>query len=271
MRLSLLLLALAVATAGPALASEAETPHTPLSREQKVLVTNVTAASLIAVWGIRTWDYGQYEAHFTSEDWFDAETKHGGADKVGHYYVNFALTDIFAGWYESWGYARDRAASNAMLSAIALTGFMEWGDAYSYYGFSYQDFAMNVLGSVTAWFLYTRPALRDKFDLRVEYIPTGDTADVFTDYEGLKYLAALRASGFEQLRASPLRFFELHVGAYARGYETSNAVERRYAYVGLGVDLSYLLEQGGLHKTAKPFRYLQVPYTDVKAVNRLSR
>lgn len=241
-----------------------------MSRERKVFVTNVAAASLIALWGINTWDYGQYESHFTSEDWFDADTKHGGADKVGHYYVNFTLTDILANGYESWGYSRDQAAFNAMLSSIGLTGFMEWGDSYSYYGFSYQDFTMNVLGSVTAWFLYTRPQWRDKIDLRVEYTPTGDTMDVFTDYEGLKYLLALRGGGFDDLRATPWRYLELHVGAYARGYETTGATERQYAYVGVGIDLSRLLERGGLPKAARPFRYLQLPYTDAKAVRRLN-
>jgi hypothetical protein len=122
---------------------------------------------------------------------------------------------------------------------------------------------------MTAWFLYTRPALREKIDFRVEYIPTGDTADVFTDYEGLKYLAALRASGFEAMRTSPWRYVELHVGAYARGYETKDALERRYAYVGLGIDLSHWLDQIGWHRTARPLRYLQLPLTDVKAVSRI--
>lgn len=266
MRVPVVLLLLVLVGAGAARAGSDEA----WSREQKVFATNATAATLIALWGYNTWDYGQYESHYTSEAWFEADTKHGGADKVGHFWVNFTLADVLANVYQSWGYSSDDAAFNATLSAVGLTAFMEWGDSFSYYGFSYQDFTMNVLGGISSWWLYTHPRWREKIDLRVEYIPTGDTGDVFTDYEGLKYLAAIRASGFDATRTTPWRYFEFHIGAYARGYETRGAVERQYAYVGIGVDLAHLFERHGMPKTSRVLRYLKVPGTDVKAVRRVS-
>ena len=55
------------------------------SKEEKVLVTNVVMASVIAT----QWEYGTEDLHTGSEGWFGKETSNGGSDKLGHFYTNY--------------------------------------------------------------------------------------------------------------------------------------------------------------------------------------
>jgi len=52
-----------------------------LTKEDKLLYTNLGGVLAITVWGVANWDYGERSAHADSEGWFGANTKTGGADK----------------------------------------------------------------------------------------------------------------------------------------------------------------------------------------------
>ena len=102
------------------------------------------------------------------------------------------------------------------------------------------------------WF--PSPALRD-----------GDETDVFTDYSGQKYLLAVKPDGFLKTGDPLLKAIEFQVGYYTRGYSSGDeeyfSGQHRYGYIGIGLNVTYLLDRLTGHRAAGVFDYYQVPYT----------
>lgn len=241
------------------------------SREDKRFAVNLAGAAFITGWGIANWEYFQHSPHAGSEDWFGEGTKEGGADKWGHFYTTYALGHGLAYLYEHWGYGKREAAWHGAWSSFGLMGLMELGDSFSEYGFSYEDMVMNALGAYTGYLLKTRPELARKIDIRVELQPELDKTDVFTDYDNLKYLIALKLDGFERLNRGPLRYLELQLGYYARNYSHPDPERHeRTLYIALGLNLSRILRDLSYPRAGRVFNYLQVPGTYVEHGNDLN-
>ncbi|MDH5547590.1 MAG: YfiM family protein [Gammaproteobacteria bacterium] len=235
------------------------------SKQQKLITTNIVANTFIGVWGLSVWDYGVRDMHFTNESWFQANTLHGGADKIGHTYATFGLGHMFAWYFERWGYTQKEAAAYGALTSLGMHSFMEFGDSFSWFGFSYQDFSMNVLGAYLAYYLYQHPQRNRYLDLRVEYIPSGTTYDVFTDYQGLKYLAALKLEAFPWIRSPVLRYLELHTGYFVRGYEKVKEAKQRHVYVAVALNVGRMFRRQGVKRMDWFLRYFQVPFAYLPA------
>lgn len=241
-----------------------------LSKGQKVLLTNAAIGATIAVWGVTQWEYGTESLHMGSEGWFGRETSNGGSDKLGHFYTNYVITRLLTPLYEKWGYDNAWASGYAALTSVfASVVVMEVGDATSpEHGFSNEDFIADMVGSLVGYYWARYPAVAEKIDFRVEYLPDFSQkiqSDFTTDYEHMKHLMALKFSGFEALRNTPLQYFELHAGYYSRNFDhDSLPIEgrERYVYGAIGINLSHLLEPlaGGYSQI---FNYFQVPFTYV--------
>jgi len=243
---------------------------TPLTEEEmytRVLYTNLVGAAVVTAWGVAFWDYFTIDPVIGDEGWFQEDTKYGGADKFGHMYSTYLWSLGFASLYEYWGMEEEESMIYGPLTSWLFQGIMEVGDSFSdSQGFSYEDMVMNTLG---AGFYYLRekyPSLKSKLDLRLEYVPDfqGD-ADIFTQYNSMKYLFALKFSGFESMESNFLRYGELHLGYYTRGYQNNKAYDQkeRVVYVGIGINVSEVLASMGWLKTSKIFNYYQLPYTYV--------
>lgn len=243
-----------------------------LPKEKKLIYTNVALAGAVTAWGIAFWDYGDHSPYADSEQWFGRNTKQGGMDKLGHAYLSYVFTHGFASLYEHWGYEPEEAAGYGALSALGVQTFMELGDSISRYGLSYEDLIMNVVGTGFGYLSLRYPEISRKLDFRVEFTPAFNKADVFTDYEHQRYLFALKLDGFEALERSPLRYLELHLGYYARGYsDPPPALTERNVYIGVGINLSRIFREQGWTKTATVLRYVQPPYTSLRLSHDLNR
>ena len=267
------LVALCLALAPDARAGDLLEQWRLLPKEDKVLYSNLAAFGGIAAWGVLKWDYFQSAPKADSEGWFGRDTDHGGADKLGHLWVAYTASHALGALYRHWGYDEREAGRLGALSALGLTTAMEVGDSMSdKYGFSYEDALMNAAGAGLGYLLWSQPALARWIDLRAEWRPDLGASDPFTDYENLKYLAALKLEAVEGLRTSPLRFVEIHAGYYTRGYDEPRAGgPERNLYVGVGLNLSQLLREAGHPKVGRVFNYLQVPYTSVSARKDLNK
>ena len=169
-----------------------------LTRKEKVMWSNAAGFAAVTAWGVANWDYFDRSPHATSEGWFSRTTKEGGADKLGHFYLSHTLSHILASTYKNWGYSGKESALYGALSSFGIMSWMEFGDSFSDYGFSHEDFIMNALGSLAGFYLYTHPDLSRKIDFRFEYVPRFDSVDFFTDYDNSKFLMAVKLDGFEQ-------------------------------------------------------------------------
>jgi hypothetical protein len=248
-------------------------------REKKVIALNVAAITTTLAVGAAEWDYYSSSFDFQDEGWFDPDTKYGGADKLGHAYSAYALTSVYNSIYKNWGYSDEKAIFGGALSSWSLTTLIEIGDGFSQnYGFSWQDETMNTFGVGLAYLRHRYPSLNEKFDFRIEYFPSpafrhGDTMDPFTDYSGQKYLIALKPDGILKTDNSLLKAVELHFGYYSRGYLQEDkpyfGSKNRYTYFGVGVNITYLLEQLTGHRARGIFDYVQVPFTYIASSSRL--
>lgn len=54
-----------------------------ISKEKKLIYTNVVGLSAITLWGVVNWDYFETEMNKKNEGWFSENTKYGGSDKLG--------------------------------------------------------------------------------------------------------------------------------------------------------------------------------------------
>lgn len=232
--------------------------------DDRITATRLGGVAFITAWGLAKWDYGDQTLHLQRERWFQQDTREGGADKAGHFYTSHVLTHALGGLYEHWGLERDRAAREAALTSLLITTYMEVGDGFSRYGISPEDQVMNLAGTWLGYQLYRDETWGKRLDVRMEYRFNGETGDPLTDYEHARHLLALKFDGFAALADTPLRFFELQAGYFARGYNDGNP-NRRFSYLGLGLNFSHLAGRLGWNKAATVLHYYQPPDVTARA------
>jgi len=240
-------------------------------RTTKTIQLNVVSSAIVLTWGVLQWDYFQQSPKAESEEWFGRNTDDGGADKLGHMYITYALTHLWDHLYRNLGSSPEGAARMGALSSLGVTGLMELGDSFSNYGFSYEDMLMNLAGSALGYLMLNNDELARKIDFRVEYSLSNKNdfeSDVVTDYQHLKYLFALKADGFESINNRYLKYLELHLGYYSRGYNdwSEGALDERERtiYAGIGINVGKLIAP--LWKN-RIFEYVQIPHTYVPIEN----
>ncbi len=233
------------------------------SKEQKVLMTNLGGIAAVTAWGIANWDYFENDPKKGSEGWFSKDSYEGGADKCAHFYFSYTLSHALSGTFDYWSYSSEKAALLGSLSSFGIMSYMELGDSFSNYGFSHEDFLMNLFGCTAGYLLYVNPNLSKKIDFRIEYIPTFDQGDFVSDYDNMKFLMAVKLDGFKSIKNTYAKYLELHLGYYARGYPDDINKERNI-YLGIGISLSKIFNNFSMKKTAKVFNYYQLPYTYIR-------
>ncbi len=199
--------------------------------------------------GFTKWNWGQDDFHFTNEGFFGTDTKYLGIDKLGHAYGTYIYSDILTQRIAQKTDNRAGAAVTGSIMGLAIQFGVEVGDGFSPdQGFSPQDMMFNTMGAGFSLLRNAVPGLADKLDFRYEYWKSEFSPfDPSADYSGQKYLLALKLSGFEAFEDSPLRFFELHAGYFARGVGDSTigngVARRREPYVGVGFNLQQLIKE----------------------------
>jgi len=241
------------------------------SREQKATALNLGIVGAVSAWGFTMWDWGDSGFEARSEGWFGKDTRHGGADKVGHAYTGAVVTALAATLYRRWGYDEASAAQLGAFSSLLFTTAVELGDGFSAeHKFSWEDQVSNMLGVGLEYMRLSNPALRERVHFRWEYFPSpavrrGEHYDITTDYSGSRWVLAfpLRAWGFEN---SAAKWIELQVGYGTRGFarrdERHFDEARRYPFVGVGIHIPLALESLGASRgTQRVFEYIQIPGT----------
>jgi hypothetical protein len=249
-----------------------------------------------AIVGFKDWDWGNTSGFQTIEEgWFSKNTRHGGMDKIGHSFSTYVIADLLTDRIRANASNPMGAPITAALVAFSIMGLAETMDGFTgRHRFSREDIVANGVGALFSVFRNTIPGLREKLDWRFMYTPasyerpgiTGENG-ILPPYERQRYIMALKGSGFETLKDTPLRYAELHVGFDARGFEEKERelgypIERSF-YVGVGLNLNEVLFGTGPNPNFARYRdtlpgwaarktleYVQVPYTSVYARSRFS-
>ena len=241
------------------------------SRGTKVVALNAGTVATIATCGFIGWDYGSHSFRTANEGWFDPDTHYGGADKLGHVFTCYALATVYNRIYKDWGYSSNDAILLGAASSWLTMSVIEIGDGFSKSeGYCWQDEVMNTVGVGAAYLRHRFPAIRERVDFRWEWFPSpaarsGERFDILTDYSGQKYLLAFKLDGWLRTGSPILKALEVQVGYYTRGYVSGDDDyfngQHRYGYVGIGLNMTYLLERLTGHRVWGVFDYYQMPYT----------
>ncbi len=235
-----------------------------MSKEKKALYLNLVASAGVLTHGVLVWDSSPTNTpKARSEGWFGADTSYGGADKLGHFYTGYLVGDLFNHAYEAWGFDRHGSGVLSFLSSAVFTSLIEVADAFSDYGLSYEDIIADISGAAAGYVLHRYPWLSDKIDLRLEYKPRG-TFVSSTDYDHMKYLVVLKAEGFDWIKNEQLKFVELHLGYYTRGFVNNEPSRERTLYLGIGFNLSRFFRNKN-KPLSMLFSYYQMPYSYLEA------
>lgn len=247
-----------------------ERPARAWSKETKLTLLNTAVIGGIMGYGLIYWHYGETSPQFVDEGWFEHDSIHGGADKLGHAISTYYAVMAYSWLYDRWGFETSKSSLYGALSAWSTFFMIEVGDAFSRHGFSVEDLVADTCGALTGYLRRVFPGFRDRVDFRVEYWPSygarkGEDIDLASDYSGYKYIVALKGDGFDLLSSTWLQYFELQAGYYTRGYQSQDEDHYgdpyRVAYGAIAVNLSHIFEKHNWNKTAAFLHYYQVPYT----------
>ncbi len=200
-----------------------------------------------AIIGITHWGWGNDGFHFHSEGWFGKHTGSGGIDKLGHAFTSALISDFLTDRIRMASSRPEGAAITAGLLSFGVMSAIEVFDGYaSDHGFSYEDMIVDTAGILFSVARNAIPGLREKIDFRQEYFPQAVDHGFhpFLAYEGKRFLLALKLSGFDAFRDTPLRYVEIQAGYYARGFSTAarraGVRKRRVPFIGIGINLNEL-------------------------------
>lgn len=253
-------------------------PAIPVDDEESVrrrTWTIVAANSIgVALYGKSKWWGDGFRSNFSTsnEGWFGQRTYSGGADKLGHFFMNYASARVFSRVFEWAGNDPERARHTAAWMTLATFTAVEVLDGYSRkWRFSKEDVVMNLAGVGAALLFEHQRALDDAVDLRFLYQPSrenGKGADPFGDYSGQTYLLVLKADAFPGWRSHPvLRYLELAAGYGTRGYATSvPGNESRHVFIGVSLNMSRVLDDTVYRRSTEEAQSRQVARTFLELV-----
>ncbi|MHB8581260.1 MAG: DUF2279 domain-containing protein [Ignavibacteriaceae bacterium] len=142
------------------------------------------------VWGYDVqnnlwWKGDKSNFHFVwKQDWVYTL----GADKFGHFYFTYLVSNIYSQAFEWTGIDETKSTWYASSFALAYETFVEVRDGFSkQWGFSWGDFTSDFLGASYPLLQHQFPALKN-FNFKISFYPSnrykaGSNRVIFDDYE----------------------------------------------------------------------------------------
>lgn len=211
---------------------------------------------------------------FQDEGLFGKDTGTLGVDKLAHAYNTYLISEIL---YMRMERKTGGGTPSAVTAAVLGSGLQIYAELFDAFhagsGFSVGDVAFNMGGAAFSVLRNSVPGVKSKLDFRIMIVPNDDfyTPRGKKHFEQQHFLFALKLSGFEKLRNSPLRFLELHAGYRAKDFtipdRLAGITPQRLPFLGVGFNFSELFfnkRKGWLSKAARTgLQYYQIPYTAV--------
>jgi hypothetical protein len=226
--------------------------------------------------------YGWVPWNTTDEGWFGRDTYTGGSDKASHFIISSGVSRLAYETYTSLGHSPDQSFKLAIATAFTSGLMVEVMDAFSVYGFSFQDLTVDALG-VTAGALINRYGLEDMLGLRIGLSDTtipawaiGDSVPTLgQSYNNEIYAADLKFAGLiRRMKGDPgfSRFFLTSFVFFTRGFGYDPPLPSRYQEIGfeLGINFREILKCLNVPETTwwgtglyAFFDFFRVPFTQV--------
>lgn len=218
--------------------------------------------ALITYTGFKDWKWGSASFRFNSEGWFSMDTGSGGLDKLGHAYGAYMTGELLY-WRLSMQHGgRPVTSLYPAVFGTLLYQYIEFFDGFSVdHGYAYEDVIMNEVGVTLSLLRHASPRFARLFDYRLFYYPSGGSSfRPMIDYEGQKFVGALKLAGIPGVERTPLRYVELLGGYYTRGFPryAHADVKSQHVFVGIGLSLSDLIFRPLAEARGEPFRFVDL-------------
>ncbi|MGE5277949.1 MAG: DUF2279 domain-containing protein [Acidobacteriota bacterium] len=254
----------------------AAAPKTPNRTLTVLLTAGVLAGSAVSSLGV---GHEREAFHFGNEEWFGSDTYAGGADKASHFVFYNGLSRELGVTLANMGHDRKKATTLAFATATAAGLLVEVGDAFTVFGFAWEDLVMDTLGAGSAAVI-TRYGLDDTVGFRFGKVTAEQppvccrTPGVGKDYSEEIYTADLKLAGFARrlsLRPGPARFLLLSMTYGTKGYRYSlPEFRQRNIGIELGLNFPEILSAVGVPERTWWgralyffFNFFRIPFTQV--------
>lgn len=212
---------------------------------------------------------------FQDEGFFGRNTNNLGLDKLAHSYNTYVFSELL---YHRIARKAGPGFDSALPAATLAIGVQLLGEVtdglHRGSGFSVNDLSFNVLGGGFSVLRNSVPGLKKKLDFRLSVVPNDEfyTRKGKKHYEQERFLFAVKLAGFQGLERSPLRFLELHLGYYGKGFlnedRAAGVIPQRKVFAGAGINFGELFFKNS-HSTVgaaarSVVQYFQLPYTTLK-------
>jgi hypothetical protein len=238
------------------------------------------------------WWHGTPTTPFQTEwdGFFGVDTYGGGADKLGHLYMNLMLSRATTGMLRYGRFDPIPASiAGATLSWLSYL-LVELRDGSHEFEFSWGDILANSIGTALGLVLTHAPEVDRFFSFRMMYWPSDEFLDSPSlnfneDYSGQTFLLAFHMAGFGD-QVGFFRYMDFVVGFNADHYlpdpRRDDRPERQHLYFGFALNLQEVLNRGlfdrprerdnRAQEAARGFfadwaaEHIQVPYTAVPLI-----
>lgn len=169
-----------------------------------------------------------------------------GADKFGHFFGGYAITQIFTSAFDAANFEQDQIYLYSALFTIAFQTYIEIEDGFSpEWGFSPGDAIANVLGASYRYMQYRIPYLNN-IKPKISYYPSDEFRDgkikgdnITDDYSGQKFWLSFKLSKIIPNFADYWpEWLMLAAGHGIRDYKSDN-IHREF-YLALDIDIDEL-------------------------------
>lgn len=156
--------------------------------ERLSLIAGITSGAFIYGYAVQNnlwWKGDNSNFHFVwKHEWVYAL----GEDKYGHFFFPYLVTNIYSQALEWAGFDEEKSLWYSSSFALAYETFVEIRDGFSkQWGFSWEDFSADFLGSVYPILQHKIPVLKN-FNFKISFYPSerfkhGSNRVIFDDYE----------------------------------------------------------------------------------------
>ncbi len=204
-----------------------------INKERLIILGASSALTFVYFYGIENnmWWKGQKSAfHFNwKQDWSYAL----GSDKFGHFFFGYFLSTNYSRALQWCGLKKGKSLFYSSLISIAYQTFIEIRDGFSRnYGFSWGDFAADLLGSFLPY-LQERLDFTRELRFKISFFPSekfkrGSNRYIIDDYESTFDWIAVPLNKIlpEQFKSNVFNFLNIALGHSVSALDTKHPSHR---------------------------------------------
>jgi len=250
-----------------------------------LLITGGTIGAMLSLGAVWWWDRSGFTGKWKwkREGFFGKNTYAGGADKTGHFYATYVEYRTMVSMYELIGINHDNALLLSALAVFLLSTGVELIDAFTPYGFSYEDVVFNTLGLGLGYFCEKYPKVDSLVGFRLNYVPSSRYLEMekgtdfvkkyinlINDYNGMTFFLDVKFAGMgERISNTVLRYFLFGLNYNTIDYSPSGDNKQRNLGFHIGLNVPVILKSifNENNKAVKisctVFKYYALPFTNV--------